>query len=185
MFVAAAVMDFFCLEFLDTPSDICCVYLTYLDANADVNNMEWCLWRRAIFGALLCKGYSKTSCPARGYKDDTSFRNKPYEERLARLNLFSLDERRLRGKIIECFKVLKRFTNMDASKMFSIDNTPRTRSNGVKLRCKQVQVASTKFLFTNEVVKEWFKPPPSVVQCDTINSFKNKLDHHLLNQDIR
>ncbi len=56
--------------------------------------------------------------------------------------------------------------------MFSIDNTPRTRSNGVKLRCKQVQLDYTKLFFTIDVVSEWNKLPPSVVQCDTINSFK-------------
>ncbi len=84
-------------------------------------------------------------------------------------------------KIIECFKILKGLTNVDARKMFSIDNTSRTRSNGVKLRCRQVHLDSTKFFFTNDVVREWNKLPPSVEQCDTINLFKNKLDHHRLN----
>ncbi len=51
-----------------------------------------------------------------------------------------------------------------------VDDTSRTRSSGVKLRCKQVQLDSTKFFFTNDVVREWNKLPPSVVQCDTINS---------------
>ncbi len=115
----------------------------------------------------------------------TSLRNKPYEERLARLNLFSLEKRRLRRKIIEGFKILKGFMNMDGSKIFSIDNTPQTRSNGVKLRYKQVQLDCTKLLFTNDVVRERNKLPPSVVQCDTINSFKNKLEHYLFNQETR
>ncbi len=61
---------------------------------------------------------------------------------------------------------------MDASKLSSVDDTSLTRSNGVKLRCKQVQLDSTKFLFTNDVVRQWNKLPPSVVQCDMINSTK-------------
>ncbi len=36
-----------------------------------------------------------------------SLRNKSYEERLARLHLLSLEKRCLRGKLIECFKILK------------------------------------------------------------------------------
>ncbi len=71
--------------------------------------------------------------------------------------------------------------NVDASKIFSIDNTSRTRDIGVKLRCKQFQLGCTKFFFTSDVVRDWNKLPSSVVQSDTINSFKNKLDHHLLN----
>ncbi len=114
-----------------------------------------------------------------------SLRNKFYDERLANLNLFSLEKRRLRGKLIECFEILIGFINVDASKLFSVDDTSRTRSSGGKLRCKQVQLNSTKFFFTNDVVREWNKLPPAVVQCDTINSFKNKLDHHFLNQGIR
>ncbi len=49
----------------------------------------------------------------------TSLRNKLYEERLAQLNLFSLEKRRLRAKIIECFKILKGFTNVAANMMFT------------------------------------------------------------------
>ncbi len=105
----------------------------------------------------------------RATKMITSLRNKSYEERLARLNLFSLEKRRLQGKNIECFKILKGFTDVDANKLFSIDNTSRTRNNGIKLRCKQVQLDCTIFSFTNDVLREWNKLPPSVVQCDTIN----------------
>ncbi len=90
----------------------------------------------------------------RATKMITSLRNKSYEERLARLNLLSLEKRWLRGKNIECFKIVKGFMNLDASKMFLIDNTSQTRSNWVKLRYKHVQLDCTKFFFTNDVVRE-------------------------------
>ena len=73
----------------------------------------------------------------------------------------------------------------ESSKLFLVDNASLTRNNGVKLRCKQIQLDCTKFFFTNDVVREWNKLPTSVVQCNTINSFKNKLDHHLLEQGLR
>ena len=98
-------------------------------------------------------------------------RNKLYNERLAQLNLFSLEKRRLRGKLIECFKILKGLTNVDANKLFLIDDSLRTRNNGIKLRCRQVQLDCIKFFFTNNVVREWNKLPSSVAQCTSINSF--------------
>ncbi len=52
----------------------------------------------------------------RATKMITFLRNKSYEERLENLNLSSLEKRRLRGKLIECFKIFKGFTNIDASK---------------------------------------------------------------------
>ncbi len=76
--------------------------------------------------------------------------------------------------------MLKGLPNVDVGKMLSIDNNSRTRTNGVKLRSKQVQLDWTNFFYSNDVIREWNKLPPSVVQCDTI---KNKLDRRLLNQD--
>ncbi len=105
------------------------------------------------------------------------WRNKSHEEKLARPNLFTLEKRR-RGKLIECPKILKGFTNVDVNRLFLIDDSSRTRSNGVKLRCKHIYLDCIKFFFISDVVGEWNKLPPSVVQCNTINSFKNKLDHH-------
>ncbi len=77
--------------------------------------------------------------------------------------------------------MLKGFTNMVASKVFSIDNTSEIKNNGVKLRCKLVELDCTKFFFFNDLVREWNKLPTLVVQCDTINSFKNKLNNQFLN----
>ncbi len=82
-------------------------------------------------------------------------------------------------------KKLKGFTNVDANKLFSVDRSSRTRIKGEKLRCRQIQLDSTTFFFTNDVARKWDKLPLSVVQCDTINSFKNKLDHHLFSRGIR
>ncbi len=79
---------------------------------------------------------------------------------------------------------------VDANKLFSADELSRRTSNGIKARCRQIELDCTIFFFfffffTNDVVKEWNKIPPSVMQCITVNSYKNKLDHHLLQQGLR
>ncbi len=113
-----------------------------------------------------------------------SLHNKTYEERLSTLNMLSLEKRGLQGKLIECFKILNDFTNVDISKLFLIDDILRTRNNGINLKCRQVNSDCIKFFFTNVVVRELTKLPPSVLQCNTIDSFKNKLDRHFLEFNI-
>ncbi len=96
-----------------------------------------------------------------------------------------LEKRCLLGNMIECFKILNGFTNVDIFTLFQIDDTLQTRNNGTKLKCRQVNSDCTKCFFTSVVTRECIKLPPSVVQCTTIDSLKkNKLDRHLLQLTI-
>ena len=106
-------------------------------------------------------------------------RNKTYEERLQKLNLFSLTKRRLRGKLIECFKILKGFNDIEPENLFTSANFLSTRGNGMKLRGHRVNLDSTKYFFTNDIVDKWNRLPENVVNSTSINIFKNKLDQHL------
>ncbi len=60
---------------------------------------------------------------------------------------------------MECSEIVTEFTSVAADKLFSNDDLSRTRSNGIKLRCRQVELDYTKFVFTNNVVREWNKLP--------------------------
>ncbi len=127
-----------------------------------------------IWSPHHAEGISKLEAvQCRASKMIMSLCNKFYEEKLAWLNLFSLEKRRHQGKLIECFKILEGFTNVDADKLFSVGCSSWTRSNGIKLRCRQTELNCTKFFFTNYVVREWNKLSPSMLQCNTINSLKN------------
>ena len=107
-------------------------------------------------------------------------RNKPYEERLLELNLFSLTKRRLRGKLIECFKIIKGFSKIEMENLFSFAPELPTRGNGLKLMGRRVNLDCTKYFFTNDIINKWNNLPESVVSSTTIDTFKNKLDQHLL-----
>ena len=73
---------------------------------------------------------------ARATKLIPSIRHLGYVRRLERLNLYSLEKRRLRGQLIETFKMLKGVNNIDYRHLFTFSNN-RTRSNGWKLELKR------------------------------------------------
>ena len=106
-------------------------------------------------------------------------RNKSYEERLEELNLFSLPKRRIRGDLIEVFKIFKGFSNLDANKYFTIDHSNLTRNNGFKIIPKRFQSHEAKYFFFNRIVNVWNKLPSEVVNSNSIESFKNKVDKYL------
>ena len=102
-----------------------------------------------------------------------------YEERLKQLKLPSLALRRLRGELIETFKILKGFDDVRKEKFFNLNVTSVTRNNGLKLVGKRFNTNVSKNYFTNKVINCWNSLPADVVAADSINSFKNRLDKHL------
>ncbi len=41
-----------------------------------------------------------------------------------------------------------------------------------------------KYFFTNAVVRDWNRLPPSMVQCSSIDSFQNRLDRYVLHLSV-
>ena len=107
-----------------------------------------------------------------------NIRNKSYENRLKQMNLFSLKKRRLRGDLIQVFKVLKGIDNVKAENLFTL-NTNQTRNNGLKLTGRRFNLEVGRNNFANRVVNEWNKLPAEAVECNTVRSFKIQLDKHL------
>ena len=108
-------------------------------------------------------------------------RNKPYEERLEALNLFSLTKRRIRGDLIEVFKIFHGYNNLDVNKYFTIDHSTITRNNGFKITPKRFKTHEAKHFFFNRIVNIWNKLPSEIVNSTSIASFKNKIDKYLKN----
>ena len=108
-------------------------------------------------------------------------RNMPYEERLKELNLFSLEKRRLRGDLIEVFKMFQGFDNVNINDYLVVDRESNTRNNGFKIIGKSFRSEESKHFFFNRIVNVWNSLPAHVVSCNTIESFKNRLDKYLSN----
>ena len=108
-------------------------------------------------------------------------RGKSYAQRLKDLDIHSLETTSLRGRLIEVFKILNKFHNVDYKKFFRFDNNNITRSNGQKFRNRRSETNTAKNFFTNEVVGRWNDLPREVVNSSTVDSFKKNLDKHLKN----
>ena len=107
-----------------------------------------------------------------------NIRNKSYENRLKSLNMFSLKKRRLRGDLIQAFKILKGIDDIRVENVFTL-NTNQTRNNGLKLSGRRFNGEVGRNNFVNRVVNEWNKLPAEAIKCNTVQSFKIHLDKHL------
>ena len=111
-----------------------------------------------------------------------------YKERLKKLNLPTLTYRRLRGDMIETFKIVKGFCDRETAsflKMWS-DIVQREKGRGHDLRLFMQR--STKLVrqksFGIRIVSAWNNLPEYVVNSPNVNTFKARLDKHWENQDI-
>ena len=106
-------------------------------------------------------------------------RNKPYDECLKELNLFSLTKCRLKGDLT-VFKNFKEFTNLRPDDYFTIDRSSITRNNGFKIIGTCYINNKGKYFFFNRVVNIWNELPSNIVNSSTIETFKNRLDKYCI-----
>ena len=97
------------------------------------------------------------------------------------LNLPTLEYRRIRGDLIEVFKIYKGWTNLNFSDFFTLANNC-LRGHQMKLYKRRFNTDLGKFSFTNRIVDIWNSLPEDLLEGNTINAFKNGLDKVLRTQ---
>ena len=101
----------------------------------------------------------------------------PYEERLSKINLPSLEYRRFRGDLIETYKIAHNYyDNASVNSLLKFRSNSRLRGHNFTIIKNSSNKNSYQNFFTNRVCNYWNSLSEDIVNAKSINSFKNKID---------
>ena len=142
-------------------------------------HLEYCVqaWRPHLQKDIdLIEGVQR-----RATKLIPSLKVKSYQDRLQILKLPTLENRRLRGDMIEVFKLLTGFTDVQYTKFFQLGST-LTRGHSLKLHKNACIHDFRKYFFSHRVIEVWNRLPEHVISSNSVNMFKNRYDNYVLNR---
>ena len=120
----------------------------------------------------------------RATKHVLSCKHMAYKQRLEYLHLPTLKYRRLRGDMIEVYKIMHELYEPAIVPLLKRNLDIRTRGNSLKLLVERCNTDIGRFSFCHRVVKCWNMLPDSVVNSASLNNFKANIDKHFKDHDI-
>ena len=98
-----------------------------------------------------------------------------YDERLKKLDIISLEERRYRADLLYMYKIIHNYVDIDYSKYISFDNN-KTRGHNFKIKKRRFNTDIGKYSFFNRIINPWNTLPAFVVNSKNIKDFKNNIN---------
>ena len=118
----------------------------------------------------------------RATKQLPGMNDRSYQQRLEILKLPTLVYRRIRGDMIETYKLVHNKYDVDVSSLVKMhaNYVPRegTRGHGLKLYQQRSRLNLRKENFPMRITNIWNELPENVVMSPSVNTFKNRLDKH-------
>jgi len=99
----------------------------------------------------------------------------PYPERLKKLSLWSLEERRVRADLIEVYKGIHGLSALPFDALFEFDNSGCTRGHSLKMRKHRSRLDLRLYFFSERVVSTWNCLDDQCVSAISLNYFKSNL----------
>ena len=99
-----------------------------------------------------------------------------YEERIIKLGLWTLEERRNRADLIEVFKLINGHTSVMSNIFFEMDTSNRTRGHSQKLIKHKFNSNIRQHFFSDRVVNKWNALDEETVSVNSVNAFKKRLE---------
>jgi hypothetical protein len=100
----------------------------------------------------------------------------PYEERLQRLHLTTLEKRRERGEVIEAFKILRGIEQVDEEHFFKRSHLQHTRGHSLKLNKTHCRLDVRKWFFSQKVISKFNAIPPRAALSKNVLQFKKEIE---------
>jgi len=113
-----------------------------------------------------------------------TIKNLTYKDRLKRLKLPTLKYRRIRGDMIEVYKILTNKYDSRVNFYLEKQQDSITRGHSLKLVNNRYHYNLRKFSFAPRIVNVWNSLPKIVISADTTDTFKRRLDKFWQHQDI-
>ena len=154
------------------------LYKTMVRPHLEYANSVWCPYKKGDI-----KDIEKVQ--KRATKLVIKFKGMSYPDRLLHLKLPTLKYRRLRGDMIEVFKITHNIYDPDASLKLAYHSGSITRGNKYKLSNHRFHYDLRKHYFSARIVNIWNSLPNHVVDVNTVNLFKTRLDRYWINQDVK
>ena len=114
-----------------------------------------------------------------------------YEEKLQRLGMTTLQERRKRGDLLEVYKILNNMSGLNSADFFEFvpdRHSVETRSYVENLLVpEKCRLNVRKHFFSCRVVNDWNAMQSSIRNATSVNAFKNEYDmytSHVIDQAL-
>ena len=134
-------------------------------------NAVWYPWRKLDMIAL-------ENVQRRATKMIPGFKNMSYPERLRQLELPTLKYRRLRGDMIETYKIITGIYDPEASLSPRLEGDRRTRGHRYKLLKTRRKTRLKQHFFLDRITNIWNNLPDTVVSAPSVAAFERRLDRH-------
>ncbi len=112
----------------------------------------------------------------RATKRVNGMREKSYEERLKSLKIPCLLYRKIRGDMIEVYKMCNNKYDEDLPLPLNFASNPMNTRGSHKLTKSKFNKNVSKYFIKNSVVNMWNKLPDNVKNASSTNTFKNRID---------
>lgn len=157
------------------------LYKTLVRSHLDYANSVWAPHKKSIIDKM-------ESVQRRATKQIPALKNLSYTERLKFLKLPTLAYRRLRGDLIEAYKIIHGKYDTDACSilepMSESGQRYSTRFNSIKIKEQRFKSNLRKHAFSVRTPKIWNKLPDNITNAPSLNAFKSRLDKLMESEEI-